>query len=275
MRPISRFLAAAAVGLGALTAASAASAAPCGNTGAGFDAWVSDFQQEAQSRGISARTAQAALANVRYDSSLIAYDRTQKPFKLSFEQFIAKRAPASLINSGRSRIAKNRALYDRLEQKYGVQAEILVTIWGMETAFGSFQGSKNVFNGLATLAFDCRRTEMFQNELIAAMQIVDRGDIPLERMRGAEHGEIGQAQFLPTSYLKYAVDGDGDGHRDLIRSSTDTLASVANYLRAKGWSPGGSYEPGSSNYAVLSEWNKASVYQKAIAYAAGKMAEGR
>lgn len=269
MRSFSKHLAATAFGLGALLTAGSASAASCGNNGEGFAAWVQDFQATAQSRGVSARTAQAALSGVSYDRSLIAYDRTQRPFKLSLEQFIAKRAPASLISQAKKRWASNRALFDRVEQKYGVEAPVILAIWGMETAFGAIQGKKNVFNGLATLAYDCRRTEMFQAELLGAMQLVDRGDLTMSEMRGAEHGEIGQAQFLPTSYLKFAVDGDGDGRRDMVRSSADTVASIANYLRAHGWQRGGGFD----QYGPLSEWNKASVYQKAIAYAANKIAD--
>jgi lytic murein transglycosylase len=268
MRRITRLLAAAVLGAGAFS--TAANAAQCGNDGAGFDAWVQNFQQEAISRGVSPRVATAALTGVSYDRGLIAYDRTQRPFKLSLEQFIAKRAPASLISQAKKRWASNKALFDRVEQKYGVEAPVILTIWGMETAFGAIQGRKNVFNGLATLAYDCRRTEMFQGELLGAMQLVDRGDLQMSEMRGAEHGEIGQAQFLPTSYLKYAVDGDGDGRRDMVRSSADTIASIANYLRAHGWQRGGGFD----QYGPLSEWNKASVYQKAIAYAANKIAEG-
>ena len=267
MRRFTRFFAAAVLGVGAFS--TAAEAAPCGQSGEGFDAWVQDFQRTAVSRGISERTASAALSGVSYDRGLIAYDRTQRPFKLTLEQFIAKRAPASLISQAKKRWASNKALFDRVEQKYGVEAPVILTIWGMETAFGAIQGKKNVFNGLATLAYDCRRTQMFQDELLGAMQLVDRGDLAMSEMRGAEHGEIGQAQFLPTSYLKYAVDGDGDGRRDMVRSSADTVASIANYLRAHGWQRGGGFD----QYGPLSEWNRASVYQKAIAYAANKIAE--
>lgn len=269
MRPISTLFAAAAVGFGALFAAGSAHAAQCGNDGSGFEAWVQEFKSEAQARGVSARVADAALSGVAYDRSLIAYDRTQRPFKLSLEQFIAKRAPASLISQAKSRWAKNRALFDRVEAKYGVEAPVILAIWGMETAFGAIQGKKNVFNGLATLAYDCRRTEKFQGELIAAMQLVDNGQLSMGEMRGAEHGEIGQGQFLPTSYQKFGADGDGDGRVDMVRSSADTVASIANYLRQHGWSRGGGFD----QYGALAGWNASSVYQKAIAYAANKIAE--
>jgi lytic murein transglycosylase len=274
MRSTAKALTAALIGLGAALGAGAASAATCGNGPEGFDRFVQDFEAEAVSRGISPQVASRALSGVSYDRRLIAYDRTQRPFKLSFEQFVAKRAPASLISQGRSRLQKNAALFARVEAKYGVPGPVIATIWGMETAFGAIQGSKNVFNGLATLAFDCRRTEMFQGELLAAMTLVNRGDLTFAEMRGAEHGEIGQAQFLPSSYLKYAVDGDGDGRADMVRSSADTIASIANYLKAYGWQAGGGWEEGSSNFEVLKEWNRASVYQRAIAYAATQMDQG-
>ena len=275
MRPTLKIFAAALMGLGACLSIAPASAAPtCGDNGEGFDAWVQDFQAQAVSKGISQRVASAALSNVSYDRRLIAYDRTQKPFKMSFEQFIAKRAPASLIKAGQARMQRHAALLARIESQYGVPGPVILAIWGMETAFGGFQGNKSVFNGLATLAYDCRRTDMFQRELLAAMQLVDRGDLTMAEMRGADHGEIGQAQFLPSSYIKYAVDGDGDGRRDLVRSQADVMASVANYLKAYGWRAGAGWEEGSANFSVLSEWNRAPVYQRAIAYAATRIAEG-
>ena len=125
-----------------------------------------------------------------------------------------------------------------------------------------------------TLAHDCRRTERFQNELISALKILDRGDLTLSEMRGAWAGELGQTQFLPSSYLKYAVDFDGNGKRDLIRSVPDVLASTANYLRGYGWQRGGSWQEGSANFNVLKEWNKSSVYQKTISYFATQLASG-
>lgn len=276
MRSTTKRLAAALVGFGVVLSAGSAFAASCGgDNGDGFDAWVQNFQAEAVSKGISQRTASAALSGVSYDRRLIGYDRTQRPFKLSLEQFIAKRAPASLIGQARSRIQKNQAVFSRVEAKYGVPAPVIATIWGMETAFGAIQGSKNVFNGLATLAYDCRRSDMFQGELIAAMTLVDRGDLAMGEMRGAEHGELGQAQFLPSSYLKYATDGDGDGRRDLVRSGPDVIASIGTYLAGYGWSRGGGWEPGSSNFRVFNEWNRSSAYQQAIALLATKIDGGQ
>jgi membrane-bound lytic murein transglycosylase B len=133
------------------------------------------------------------------------------------------------------------------------------------------QGKQNALRSLATLAHDCRRTERFQNELADALRIIDRGDLTVAEMRGAWAGELGQTQFLPSSYLKFAVDFDGNGKRDLIRSVPDVLASTANYLRGYGWQRDGRFDEGSANYAVLKEWNKSVVYQKTIAVFASRL----
>ncbi len=248
-------------------------AAPCGNTAGGFPAWLEDFKAEAAGRGVSSRTLQSALGNVSYDSKVVSLDRNQKSFKLSLDQFMARRAPASYVTKGKGVIRQNAALFDRIEQRYGVQREVLAAIWGMETGFGANSGSMNIFRSLATLAYDCRRSDFFTAELLAALEIVDRGDMSAAQMRGAWAGEIGQTQFLATNYLKYAVDGDGDGRRDLIRSKADVLASTANFMRAHGWSAGAGYTQGETNYGVFRDWNRAGVYQQALALFAAKMAQ--
>lgn len=255
-----------------LGSAGAASAATCSNTGDGFGPWVEAFKAEAQARGVSARTAEAALSNVSYDRGLIAFDRSQKVFKQSFEQFSARMASSARVNGAKQRMARYGDVLRRTEQRTGVPAPVILAIWGLETDFGAVQGKKPVFNGLATLAFDCRRTDMFQGELIAAMKIVDRGDLDMSEMRGASHGELGQAQFLPSSYLQYATDGDGDGRRDLVKSGADTIASVGTYLAGKGWSRGGGFDEGSANFRVYNEWNRSTVYQRTIALLASKIA---
>ena len=144
-------------------------------------------------------------------------------------------------------------------------AEIVVAIWGLETDFGVVQGKQPAIRALATLAHDCRRTEMFQAELTDVLRIIDRGDLSAGDMRGAWAGELGQTQFLPSSYVKFAMDFDGDRKRDLIRSVPDVLASTANYLRGYGWKRGGVWTEGTENFEVLRQWNKSSVYQKTIA----------
>jgi lytic murein transglycosylase len=252
--------------------ATGAEAASCGNNGAGFDRWLQSFSQQAAAAGISKRTIARSLKGVRYDKQVIRLDRNQKSFKLSFQQFYARRVNNAMIRQGRSLIKKNARLFQRIEQRYGVPAPILVAIWGLETGFGRNSGNMSVMQSLATLAYDCRRSAFFTNELMAALRIVQRGDMSPQQMRGAWAGEIGQTQFLASSYLKFAVDGDGNGRRDLIRSRADVLASTANYLRAYGWRKGGSWQPGSANYNVIKQWNRATVYQKTIAVMADKLA---
>lgn len=249
----------------------AAQAAQCGNSAAGFPTWLEQFKREAVARGISQRAVSSALDGVSYSSKVVSLDRSQKSFKLSFEQFYAKRVSNAMISQGRSLIQKYGSTLSRIEQRTGVPPEIIVSIWGLETGFGRNSGSMSVFRSLATLAYDCRRSDFFTNELLHALMIVDRGDMAPSQMKGAWAGELGQTQFLASSYIKFAVDGDGDGRRDLIRSVPDVLWSTGMYLHAYGWQRGGSWEPGTHNYEVLRRWNKASVYVKTISVMAQKM----
>ena len=153
----------------------------------------------------------------------------------------------------------------KIQSRYGVQPEVILAIWGMETGFGANSGNKSVFQPLATLAYDCRRSAFFTNELDAALEIAHKGYISASQMKGAGFGELGQTQFLPSKYLQFAVDFDGDGKRDLIHSRADVLASTANFLRGHGWSAGGGYGPGEANYGVWNSWNRATIYQQALA----------
>jgi lytic murein transglycosylase len=259
----------------AIGTAGQAAAQTCGNEAGGFDAWLPQMRGKAIGQGISAATANAALSGVSYDSNTIRLDRSQRSFKLSFEQFYAKRVSNSLISRGQRQLQSHAALFSSIEKRFGVPGSILVAIWGLETNYGGDgNGGKSIVNSLATLAYDCRRSEFFQNELINALRIIDRGDMSASALRGGWAGEIGPMQFLPSSYVKYAIDFDGDGRKDLIRSTADMLASTANYFKSKGWAPGQPWQPGSANYAVIQEWNKAEVYAKTIAVMATKI-DGR
>jgi lytic murein transglycosylase len=264
---------AAAVVAGITLTSGAAEAAKCGSGPAGFPAWLQEFKAEAQAQGISSRTVHAALDQVTYDPHVIRLDRSQHSFKLSLSQFMARRAPPSYIQRARGMMRSNAGLLERIQSRFGVQPEVLIAIWGMETGFGANSGHMDTIRSLATLAYDCRRSEFFTNELLAALQIVQRGDMSPGEMRGAWAGEIGQTQFLASKYLQYAVDFDGDGRRDLIHSRADVLASTANFLRGHGWQPGAGYQPGQPNYAVFAAWNRAAVYQQALALFASKIAE--
>jgi lytic murein transglycosylase len=256
--------------------AGAGLAQTCGNEASGFDTWVPQFKAKAQGQGVTAATAASAMSGLSYDNNIIRLDRSQRSFKLTFEQFYAKRVSNSLISRGQRQMQSNAQLISNIEKRFGVPGSILVAIWGLETNYGADgNGGKSIVNSLATLAYDCRRSEFFQNELINAMRIIDRRDMSADQLRGGWAGEIGPMQFLPSSYVKYAVDFDGDGRKDLIRSVPDMLASTANYFKQKGWVTGQDWQPGSANYAVIQEWNKAEVYAKTIAIMAAKLGNGR
>lgn len=252
--------------------AGAALAAPCGNGPGGFNAWKAAFKEEAVRAGISRNTVERTLDPVSYSSRVIGFDRNQRSFKLSFDAFWRRRVSQRMINTGRSFIAKNQSLFSRIEQRYGVPAPVLVSIWALETGYGRDMGSLSIIRSLATLAYDCRRSDFFTRELLAALRIIDRGEMRAEEMRGAWAGEIGQTQFLAERYLNYAVDFDGNGRRDLMRSVPDALASTANWLRRNGWRPGQPWGPGTANFSVIAKWNRASVYQKTIARLADELA---
>ncbi|SNR61284.1 lytic murein transglycosylase [Puniceibacterium sediminis] len=243
-------------------------AAPCGNSGGGFEAWKTSFAREAQSAGVGQRGLQA-LANATYAQGTINADRNQKSFKYTFEKFMQIRGADTIVAQGRKRKARNPAFYASLEQHYGVPAGILIAIHGMETAFGGFMGDSSVVSAITTLAYDCRRTDFFVPHAIGALKLVDHGSIT-PATRGAKHGELGHTQFLPGNALAFGVDGNGDGVVDFY-NETDALASTANFLRQKGWRPGVGYLEGQPNFQVIQQWNAAGVYQKAIANMASRI----
>jgi lytic murein transglycosylase len=240
----------------------AAEAAPCGNNSAGFEAWKRTFAAEAQANGAGPK-AIAALRSTTYSVPTIRADRGQKSFKLSLKAFMAKRGGPTIAAKGKSLKKSNAKLLASIEKRYGVPPGPLLAIWGMETGFGSVMGNQNTLSAVATLAYDCRRTEYFTGHLYAALTLIDRGVLNAST-RGAMHGEVGHTQFLPKSILLYAVDGDGDGRVNL-NSKADALASTANFLKGHGWAPGAGYQPGQHNFAAIQGWNAAGVYQQALA----------
>lgn len=249
----------------------AANAAACGRAAEGFGAWLDDFRREAAAQGISERTLDSSLSGVVYDRAIISRDRGQRVFKLSFEKFAARLVTPTRLARGRALLQRHASLLRQIEARYGVPGPVLVAIWGLETGYGADNGNFRTMQALATLAYDCRRSAQFTDEFEQALRIVQQGDMAPAQMRGDWAGEIGQTQFMPSSYLKYAVDFDGDGRRDLIRSTPDALASTANFLKGNGWRPGSGWEEGEPNFAALLEWNKAQVYAKTIAYFATKL----
>src|SRR6478672_2571020 len=261
-------LAALAITASILSAQPALAAVACGS--GNFDAWLADFKTDAAAKGVSQQAISAGLAGVTLDQSVLNRDKSQKVFTQTFEEFSGRMVPPRLTR-GSNMMKQYGSVLSRIEQTYGVPGEVLVAIWGLETDFGVNTGKFSTMRSLATLAYDCRRSETFRAELMDALRIVERGDLSPQEMRGAWAGELGQTQFMPSSYIKFAVDFDGNGRRDLLRSAPDVLASTANYLAGHGWQRGKEWEPGSANFAAIQQWNKSEVYSKTIAYFASQL----
>jgi len=242
-----------------------ADAAQCGSTATGFEAWKRQFADEARGKGVSA-AAVAALMGATYATATIAADRGQRSFRLSLEQFLAKRGGPAIVARARALKQSQAGLFASLEQRYGVPPGPLLAIWGMETAFGRQRGNQNTLSAVATLAYDCRRSAFFTEQLYATLTLIDRGALTAGS-RGSMHGEIGQTQFLPKSILNYSTGGDLD-------IAANALASTANFLKAHGWRAGAGYQPGEANFSAIQAWNAASVYQRAIALI-GQQIDGR
>ncbi len=244
----------------------------CGKTEEGFAGWLVSFRKHASEEHLSSRTIAASLDGVAYDAEVVELDRGQQAFKVGFDQFAREHVTPPRVERGRALLKSQSAWLGDIEKRFGVPREVLVAIWGLETDFGDNPGSRSCLRALATLAYDCRRPARFRDELMSALRIVERGDLAPERMIGAWAGEMGQTQFLPSSYEKFAIDFDGDGHADLVGSSRDALASTANYLREHGYRAGDSYAEGSPNFAALATWNASPNYVKAVALFASKLA---
>jgi membrane-bound lytic murein transglycosylase B len=251
----------------AMSSAPAAATAACGTD---FDAWLADFKTEAVGKGISQATLNSAFNGMSVDKSVISRDHGQAVFNQTFEQFSGRMVPPRL-SRGSDMLKRYGSVLGRIETQYGVPGPVLVAIWGLETDYGVNIGKFATIRSLATLAYDCRRADQFRAELMDALRIIDRGDLAPAEMRGAWAGEIGQTQFMPSNYIKYAVDFDANGKRDLLRSAPDVLASTANYLASFGWKRGEGWDPGSANFAVIQQWNKSEVYSKTIAYFATQL----
>lgn len=247
-----------------------AGAAQCGGD---FQQFIASFSREAAASGVSQHVISNAFMGVTQDHGVLAFDRRQRgTFRKSFEDYVATRVTAGRIKRGTQLLQRHAALFSRIERQFGVPGPLLVAIWGLETDFGSGDmGKLPVIRVLATMAHDCRRTELFQRELLAALKILQRGDLSLNEMRGAYAGELGQTQFLPSNYVRFAVDYDGNGRADLIHSSADALASTANLLKGHGWTAGQPWHEGSANFEVLREWNTALVYRKTIVHFADRL----
>ena len=247
-----------------------AHAAQCGGD---FNTFLSGMGRDATAAGVSRNVIDQAFAGVTIDQAVLTFDRRQRgTFRKSFEEYAATRVIPARITRARRLMQTHAALLSRIERQFGVPKELLMAIWTLESDNGTGDmGKLPVVRTIATLAHDCRRSELFQTELIAALKIVQRGDLPLRDLIGAYAGEIGQTQFLPSSYIKYGVDYDGNGHVDLRHSVPDVLASTANLLKVNGWRPGAPFGEGTENFQVMREWNRSEVYRKTMALFAERL----
>ena len=207
----------------------------CQNTNGPFERWLAAFRQDAIQKGVRPQTVAAALDGVQFAPDILRIDRGQSFFAQPFLDFQARLATTNRLNSGLAQIKKHATTFQRAEAQWGVPAAVITAFWALESDFGAGVGNKPVLRSLATLAWDCRRGEMFREELHAALKIIDRGDLTPQEMVSSWAGELGQTQFLPSHYLKHAVDYDGDGKRNLFKSAPDVIASTSAFIVSLGW----------------------------------------
>ena len=203
-----------------------------------FSDWLAELRKDALARGITEKTVEAALTGIEPLPVVVERDRTQAERTQTIDQYLRRRVDRKTVATAREMAKRHAGLLEKISAQYGVPASIIVAVWGLESSFGRFTGVRPTIASLATLAYDNRRAAMFREELFAALMILDRGDIDAEKMKGSWAGAMGQPQFMPSSYLKYAEDFDHDGKRDIWNSEADVFASVANYLKRNGWVAG-------------------------------------
>jgi membrane-bound lytic murein transglycosylase B len=200
-----------------------------------FQTWLAGFKKQAASAGISQATLDATLTGLKPNNKILEYDRRQPEFVQTFWSYLDARVTEKRIAAGQSMLAQNAALFTSAERRYGVPARYLAAFWGLETNYGSHMGNTAIIPALATLAYDARRADFFRAQLLDALRIVDAGNIPARDLRGSWAGAFGHMQFIPSTFLRYAVDGDGDGRINTLASLADAIDSAANYLSQAGW----------------------------------------
>ncbi len=238
-----------------------------------FDLWLREFAQEAVDKGISVQTVEQALSGVQPIEQIIRLDRKQPESTITFTQYRQNVVTPDRVKKGRELYNKNRAMLDKIANEYGVPAPYIVALWGIETSYGENTGNFSVIPALVTLAYDGRRSGYFKGELINALKILDEGHVSLADMKGSWAGAMGQNQFMPTSFLSYSADGDGDGKRNIWKSLPDVFASTARYLNESGWRPDQKWGreislpnsipesyTGMENVKPITEWKKMGVF---------------
>ena len=207
-------------------------------TGGPYDKWLADFEREAGAQGVSQQTIAEAAPYLTYDQRIVNIDRGQRVFTQTFLEFSDRMAAAYRIQTGAAKIKSYAPVFAHIDQQYGVPAPVIVAFWALESDVGANMGNYHSLSSIASLAYDCRRADRFRGQLLDALRLIGRGDLRPEDMIGSWAGELGQTQMMPSEYYQYAVDYDGTGKRDLLRSAPDVLASTANYLVGLGWKRG-------------------------------------
>ena len=252
---------------------------------AGWDAWVAGFRARAGGYGLSPATLDAGFRGAGYLPGVVTRDRSQTEFSRTLEDYLSIAASEERVRKGRAAFARHRGTLAALEARYGVDAPVIAAIWGLESMYGERRGDVPVVSATSTLAFDGRRGAFFERQLVAALRILQRGDVTPERLTGSWAGAMGHTQFIPTSYQEFAVDFTGDGRRDIwSEDPSDALASTAAYLARSGWTrgvrwgglagPGASGrivqpQPGGPRFAVTGNFNAIKRYNNSDAYAIG------
>jgi lytic murein transglycosylase len=237
MRVWTRSCVAALLVIAGLSGSALAASVDCRTSGS-FESWLARFKQQAAADGISSAAIAAASPYLVYDQRIVNIDRGQRIFSQQFLEFSDKMLAGGRVSSGQSVMHKHAAEFAREEKEYGVPPAVITAFWGLESDFGANMGNYQAIKSLVTLAYDCRRAEMFRGHLFDALRLIERGDVQASEMVGSWAGEIGQTQMMPSEYFKYAVDYDGDGKRNLLHSAADVIGSTANYLVNLGWKRG-------------------------------------
>ncbi|PMF72009.1 lytic transglycosylase [Vibrio breoganii] len=200
-----------------------------------FDEYVVALKSEAAEQGITSKTVESAFANVQFKPRAVSADRSQPENKITLDEYIPRAVPKWKVKQAKQKYRKHQAELERIGELYGVQPRFIVALWGVESNFGVLTGGYNVIDALTTMAYEGRRETFFRNELMAALTILDEGHITAKNMKGSWAGAMGQPQFMPSSFLNYAADGNGDGTKNIWKNESDVFASAANYLKQSGW----------------------------------------
>ena len=238
---------------------SAAPLAASAVKGESFSKWLSGFKQKARNAGISEQTIKSALSDITENKRVISLDGKQPEHKITKEEYLAKVINDYRVQKGRKLLVENKALLEEISKKSGVEPQFIVALWGLETGYGENTGGFNVVESLATLAYEGRRREFFESELLAALVIIEQGHITATDMTGSWAGAMGQCQFMPTSFLAYAVDYNNDAKVDIWGTKADVFASIANYLNTVGWG-----KDKLTKEKALMHWNKSSYFVASV-----------